>query len=567
MRKIILILITIYIICSCGRQKAPSPFFVWKPTDAAFDSVTQDLERAYCFNYNKDNILRLTRKLDDMAKADAKSPVKKGRAHFFKARFYDSFSSYTTAWNTDAEKELQSVYDSYPDTAAYPYDMLRIRYVENKIKPRSIEQEYFTSMSIAEEAHKFGDPLTEAGALNNISYILLTLKDSTQAISLNKKAAGIFHSLGMYDWELKIQLPYTQYYIKSDPKLYHKIIDGLSRYSIANRDTLMRVKLLHLLFINNNDVSYIHSALRLIANEKSENMRNLQAYYESILALDAFERGIDNDSICSLAVSAINKMTPSMMPEYSLSVYRAAIELMRKRGDIEATVDYFKRYERLNDSIVDARSHNEVLRNIATRKIAEHKAVLMAERSKERIAYLAVILAIIIIGGIVVFYLVRRQNRLRMSKLQAELALTQNQLQLASSQLVVKENENVVRMAIDAMRQLVKEGKVANAESNAICNALKAHLNKSDELEAFGQIYERVSPNFAKKLKATCPKLTEGQLRMAEYVAMGMDNRQISRVMMIEYKSVITARYRLRSILKLSKEDSLEDYLRQFTDY
>lgn len=79
MRKIILILITIYIICSCGRQKVPSPFFVWKPTDAAFDSVTQDLERAYCFNYNKDNILRLTRKLDDMAKADAKSPVKKGR--------------------------------------------------------------------------------------------------------------------------------------------------------------------------------------------------------------------------------------------------------------------------------------------------------------------------------------------------------------------------------------------------------------------------------------------------------------------------------------------------------
>lgn len=54
---------------------------------------------------------------------------------------------------------------------------------------------------------------------------------------------------------------------------------------------------------------------------------------------------------------------------------------------------------------------------------------------------------------------------------------------------------------------------------------------------------------------------------MAEYVAMGMDNRQISRVMMIEYKSVITARYRLRSILKLSKEESLEDYLRQFTDY
>lgn len=567
MRKIILLLVTLYIICSCGRPKASSPFFVWEPTDAAFDSVTEDLERAYCFNYNKDNILRLTQKLDDMAKADTKSPIKKGRAHFFKARFYDSFSSYTTAWNTDAAKELQLAYASYPDTSSYPYDIFRIRYIENKTKPSSIEQDYFTNKRIVEEARKFGDPLTEAGAINNISYILLTLKDSVQAISLNKKAAKMFHSLGMYDWELKIQLPYTHYYKNRNPKLYHKIIDGLSQNSIVHRDTLMRVKLLHLLYINNNDISYIRTAYKLITNDTSENMRNLQAYYESLLALDAFERGIDNDSTRALAASAIKKMTQTITPEYSLMVYRANIELMRKNGDIEATMKYFKRYDRLSDSISNARVHNEVLRNIATRKIAEHKAELIAARNSERIAYVSIIFAIIIIGVIVVFYLIRRQNKLNMSKLQAELALNQNQLQLASSQLVVKENENVVKMAIDAMRQLAKEGKVANAESNAICNALKSHLNKSDELEAFGQIYERVSPNFAKKLKAICPKLSKGQLRMAEYVAMGMDNRQISRVMMIEYKSVITARYRLRSILKLSKEDSLEDYLRQFTDY
>ena len=47
---------------------------------------------------------------------------------------------------------------------------------------------------------------------------------------------------------------------------------------------------------------------------------------------------------------------------------------------------------------------------------------------------------------------------------------------------------------------------------------------------------------------------------------MGMDNRQIARVMRIEYKSVITARYRLRTRLKLNKEDSLESLLHRLSE-
>lgn len=49
------------------------------------------------------------------------------------------------------------------------------------------------------------------------------------------------------------------------------------------------------------------------------------------------------------------------------------------------------------------------------------------------------------------------------------------------------------------------------------------------------------------------------------YVAMGMDNRQIARVMNIDYKSLITARYRLRTKLGLERKDSLDDALREYS--
>lgn len=79
-------------------------------------------------------------------------------------------------------------------------------------------------------------------------------------------------------------------------------------------------------------------------------------------------------------------------------------------------------------------------------------------------------------------------------------------------------------------------------------------------------MYANVHPNFMARLLEISPNLSENDKRLATYIAMGMDNRQIARVMRIEYKSVITARYRLRTRLKLNKEDSLESLLHRLSE-
>lgn len=87
---------------------------------------------------------------------------------------------------------------------------------------------------------------------------------------------------------------------------------------------------------------------------------------------------------------------------------------------------------------------------------------------------------------------------------------------------------------------------------------LKIHKSSRDELEAFQQVHDELDPSFTRRLKESFPDLSESNIRVAAYVAIGMSNKQIARVMMIEYKSVLTARHRLRTKMGLAKTDSLE---------
>ena len=80
------------------------------------------------------------------------------------------------------------------------------------------------------------------------------------------------------------------------------------------------------------------------------------------------------------------------------------------------------------------------------------------------------------------------------------------------------------------------------------------------------QIHDELSPDFSKRLKSDFPTLTEAQLRTAVYVAAGLSNQQISRMMSISVDSVHKSRYRLRKQLGVAHGASLEDFLRRYSE-
>lgn len=187
--------------------------------------------------------------------------------------------------------------------------------------------------------------------------------------------------------------------------------------------------------------------------------------------------------------------------------------------------------------------------------------------NRNKLIFVSVIFSIAILSMLAVMMVYRHNKRLQVSKMKADLELTRNRLQLASSRLALEENDNAMEKAIDTIARLRDSDRISRADASVMSSALRAQLSNRDELDAFQDIYNRLDPDFSRRLKEYCPGLSEGQIRMAAYIALGMNNRQIGRVMSIEYQSVIKARYRLRSRLGLDKTDSLEDFLRDFSDF
>ena len=124
---------------------------------------------------------------------------------------------------------------------------------------------------------------------------------------------------------------------------------------------------------------------------------------------------------------------------------------MRHLGHTDSALSLMERYRMLADSVYLENSGLDVMRNIALRKIAEAEATAIREKGKERALYLYLVFAVVMTAMGILIWLYRRQNALQMSKMKAELDLAQSQLQLASSRLVVTENENAIGKAMDSI--------------------------------------------------------------------------------------------------------------------
>ena len=565
MRIAILSIMLCLLAVACKGPESRDPFFVWAPVEARFDSATVHLERAYCFSYSPDTLLMLSRRLDSMASADPASMVKRGRACYFMARYYDAMSPYSEGWKEKAAQKIRQAMDCYADTARWPYDMFRIRYIREKNAPRTIERTYFYNIRALADARRFGDSLMVAGVLNNIGNVLAELGDSAGSLRYFQQSKTIFHSLGVTKWEQRVSLSEAQSLTSSSLRQSDSIMLSLLSYSEATGDTLFSTMLLHNLYSQHGEKKYIERARQLVTG--NPGYANMQAYYDALLARELTASGGDPDSASAMTLGALSKISATMLPEYAMTVYLAGSEAMRHLGHTDSALSLMERYRLLADSVYLEISGLDVMRNIALRKIAEAEATAIREKGKERALYLYLIFAVVMTAMGILIWLYRRQNALRMSKMKAELDLAQSQLQLASSRLVVTENENAIGKAMDSISAMRDEGKISDNDAASVLSELKAHITNREELQTFEKIYENLNPNFTRLLKERWPALTEGHLRMATYVAMGMSNRQIARVMMVEYRSVITSRYRLRTKMGLAKDESLEDALREFSRF
>ena len=148
-------------------------------------------------------------------------------------------------------------------------------------------------------------------------------------------------------------------------------------------------------------------------------------------------------------------------------------------------------------------------------------------------------------------------NKLKQEKLKHEIA--EKNRELSAKALYLSNRNELIQEIIDSFESnnTIKNNKEAIKHIKAIKSFLKTDMQRDDFIKHF----EKVNPNFIKRLKEKHPELTANDIRFMCYIYMNLSIKEISIILNITYEAGKKRRQRIVEKMNLNKSISLFNYL------
>ncbi|KGL63968.1 putative transcriptional regulator [Polaribacter sp. Hel1_85] len=96
---------------------------------------------------------------------------------------------------------------------------------------------------------------------------------------------------------------------------------------------------------------------------------------------------------------------------------------------------------------------------------------------------------------------------------------------------------------------------------NNIISQIDHVLDRHEDWDILKKHFNAVHDNFYDKLLDKHPTITETELRHCMFIKLHLQTKEIARILLIDPRSVQTARYRIKKKMNLSEDKDLRDYL------
>lgn len=122
------------------------------------------------------------------------------------------------------------------------------------------------------------------------------------------------------------------------------------------------------------------------------------------------------------------------------------------------------------------------------------------------------------------------------------------------------------------LREVLEEGAKGKAEDlqqtmKQALSLLRTGSSSTDDWESFQRHFEEVHPKFFEKLRNTSSHLSASEERMAAYLVLNLNPKEIAQISSISPDSVRKRKQRLREKFDLTGKTDLREYLLQFLEY
>lgn len=110
----------------------------------------------------------------------------------------------------------------------------------------------------------------------------------------------------------------------------------------------------------------------------------------------------------------------------------------------------------------------------------------------------------------------------------------------------------------------VKQKSEVDKEIDGIISKVTASGTFSSDWDSIYERYVELNPNFFNELSKQGRNLSIGELKLCALISLNFSNEEISEIMHIESRSVVTKKHRLKKKLGLEKDHNLNEHLRAF---
>ncbi len=549
----------------------------WKPVNSQFDLLVNQIEETYPHDIVIYKVKPVIQKLYSIA-YKCKNPILISRAMYWDARSIALI-------NPDSASILLNKAIRLTDTIKFHYDYARIKYVKAAIleEKGNVAEAYQMYNDLSLYFKQIGDDFFTANSFIRMGLILEQLEEFREALMFLQKGNYYYQNADMNVSAVKNQLNISNalYHLGKPTEAVH-ILESLVNNSVCRQDTSFQINVMLSL------CSYTSDFQKYKKYSKQTYLLAKQFNNQSLLIRALINRGT--------AFFKINKLDSAMfynMQARNLAfkqnditalriVFGGITQIYANLKQWDSAYHYSSLFHAYNDSILGT---NKVvaINKIQQREEIQRYEFLIQKAKLQKKIWALIIFALCCISAslLIIIRIQRKKSRTEQQLKEAETRELNQRLkneilqkkhfqaeidfknrELASNTLISSRTNQVLEGLFKQIEELGKKGVLPNKQEAFLKNQIKDHLHSEDYWEDFKLHFEKVHPDFFRKLKEKYSTISENELRLCAYMRIGMTSKQIAQILSVLPQSVHTSRYRLRKKIGLETDDSLEDYLR-----
>lgn len=546
-----LLLFLVFLTMACSRPHPVHYLFRWESVNPEADSLMVALECGFIDYKPTDTLLSLINRLDSLSKLDAKLRPK---SLFWRGRLLNRER------NSDEAHEMLTLALDLNDSVTAPYTHIRIKHLITVMSRVYVTTRYEELKLYENYYEKTSDHFMLANISIDIGHVMYTVEDIKRALYYYMKADSLYELYHIDTYHLKTSLNNSAVLLKNgDTVQSQRIVSDLMANEKAKEDPDFYTQVLIQMYMIGHDSTILMKAWNVIEKRGIENFAMRDVAFEFTDYYLAKNDMIKADSFFNIAMKAIGKRITS---EELAKAARLLAQIKEMKGEQDSALIYYK----LSIDEQDRSLHDRLAINIGNvesrSEIERSEAVINSRHKIERLWTWILVMILVIIALLIAILLLRKIQASKLSIARYHLDLERERRSLVSAALVMEEKDNVLESVLADIHKMEQAGKLQSEETRHLEQNVKMHLSGRQDWDHFRELFDNVHPLFHKRLKETYPELTEGDLRLATYIKVGMQGKQIARMLMLQPDTVRKNRQKLRRHLNLSSDESLEDFLR-----